>query len=246
MFFYMKGAPAPARSGFRSCTIPRHSSGKSFDSDDPGSPALLGVINPGLHRPQPVVCPLRAWLDRPGLPALDLDRGPRGIRSTRCWRPPASSMKPFTLSDAALRQASGSRGYSLYAPIVRGPTQKQYDLAKVGWRHTLESRIPKLVTAVMYASPSGGLTRCWVTTTRSWRRTWPPSYSVAGTRGGGLRAGGKEGSKRHPLEISGWTTWPRGGNSWGTFWNRAAPGTGAVSGLGARCCESPAPYPFPR
>jgi bifunctional non-homologous end joining protein LigD len=122
-FFFMKRAPSPRPAWIRTCAI-SHDSGNVIDFpviDD--VPSLLWVINLGC-------IDLNQWyarcddVDRPDYVHFDLDPGEGAsfgqVRETALIVREALE----TLGMKPLVKTSGSKGLHIYAPIVRGPSQK--------------------------------------------------------------------------------------------------------------------------
>src|SRR5262249_12705156 len=146
-FFFMKRAPSPRPDWIEICSI-AHSSGNVIDFPMiQDLPALLWVVNLGC-------IDLNQWyarcddVDRPDYLHFDLDPVPGAT-----WRKVLDTA--LLLKDTldhlkipSLAKTTGSRGIHVYVPIVRGPTQKQvWTFAKEVAR-VMETRDPKLVTAV--------------------------------------------------------------------------------------------------
>ncbi|HEV8123184.1 MAG TPA: non-homologous end-joining DNA ligase [Gemmatimonadales bacterium] len=176
-FFFMKRAPAPRPEWIQTCTI-EHSSGNVIDFPMiQDLPALLWVINLGC-------IDLNQWyarcddVDRPDYLHFDLDPGPRAgfdqvLETARIVHEALTLLKMPHYA-----KTTGSRGIHIYAPIVRGPTQKQVWTFAKAVAHTLASQYPKLVTAV-YALAKRPDDKVLVDYNQNaWGRTLASIYSV--------------------------------------------------------------------
>jgi bifunctional non-homologous end joining protein LigD len=145
-FFFMKRAPSPRPDWIRTCDI-EHESGNIINFpviDDVAS--LLWVINLGC-------IDLNQWyatcddIDRPDYVHFDLDPGDGATfaqvrEAALIVREALESlrMKP-------LGKTSGSKGFHVYVPIVRGPVQKQVWTFAKALAVELASRHPALMTS---------------------------------------------------------------------------------------------------
>jgi bifunctional non-homologous end joining protein LigD len=176
-FFFMKRAPSPRPDWIETCSI-AHSSGNVIDFPMVQDlPALLWVVNLGC-------IDLNQWyarcddVDRPDYLHFDLDPVPGAT-----WRKVLDTA--LLLKDTldhlkipSLAKTTGSRGIHVYVPIVRGPTQKQvWTFAKEVAR-VMETRDPKLVTAVYVVAdrPHGRVLVDY--NQNAWGRTLASIYSV--------------------------------------------------------------------
>src|SRR3954469_15283177 len=145
-FFFMKRAPEPRPEWIEICSI-HHSSGKVIDFpmiQDLAS--LLWVINLGC-------IDLNQWyakkddVDRPDYLHFDLDPVPDAdfakVRETALVLHEALD----SLGMPNFAKTTGSKGIHIYAPIVRGPTQKEVWSVAKALAVNLEQRYPKLITA---------------------------------------------------------------------------------------------------
>ena len=176
-FFFMKRAPAPRPAWIQTCTI-EHSSGNVIDFPMiQDLPALLWVINLGC-------VDLNQWyarcddVDRPDYLHFDLDPGPGAgfaqvLETARIVHEALALLKMPHYA-----KTTGSRGIHIYAPIVRGPTQKQVWTFAKAVAHTLASQYPKLITAV-YALARRPEDKVLVDYNQNaWGRTLASLYSV--------------------------------------------------------------------
>jgi bifunctional non-homologous end joining protein LigD len=146
-FFFMKRAPSP-RPGLDRDLLDRARSGNVIDFPMiQDLPALLWVVNLGC-------IDLNQWyarcddVDRPDYCTSTSTRC-RARRGGRSSTPPSCSGHARPPEDPSFAKTTGSRGIHVYVPIVRGPTQKQvWTFAKEVAR-VMETRDPKLVTAVL-------------------------------------------------------------------------------------------------
>jgi bifunctional non-homologous end joining protein LigD len=176
-FFFMKRAPSPRPDWIETCSI-EHSSGNVIDFPMiQDLPALLWVVNLGC-------IDLNQWyarcddVDRPDYLHFDLDPVPGAD-----WRKVLDTavLLKDTLDHLEIpshAKTTGSRGIHVYVPIVRGPTQKQvWTFAKEVAR-VMESRDPKLVTAIYTVAdrPPGRILVDY--NQNAWGRTLASIYSV--------------------------------------------------------------------
>lgn len=145
-FFFMKRAPSPRPESIEICPIPHPSAGVIDFPVVEDLPSLLWVVNLGC-------IDLNPWyarcddVHRPDYLHFDLDPTPGAVFSH--------------VRDVALRvhdalealkipcyaKTTGSRGIHVYAPIVRGPLQKQvWGFAKQ-LAQTLAAQYPRLITS---------------------------------------------------------------------------------------------------
>jgi bifunctional non-homologous end joining protein LigD len=123
-FFFMKRAPSPRPEWIETCAI-EHASGSVIDFPVVGDLAsLLWVVNLGC-------IDLNPWyarcddVDRPDYLHFDLDPV-NGATWAQMLESAAVVHKALTrLKLPAFIKTTGSRGFHIYVPIVRGPTQKQ-------------------------------------------------------------------------------------------------------------------------
>jgi bifunctional non-homologous end joining protein LigD len=123
-FFFMKRAPSPRPEWIETCAI-EHASGSVIDFPVIGDLAsLLWVVNLGC-------IDLNPWyarcddVDRPDYLHFDLDPV-NGATWAQMLESAAVVHKALTrLKLPAFIKTTGSRGFHIYVPIVRGPTQKQ-------------------------------------------------------------------------------------------------------------------------
>jgi bifunctional non-homologous end joining protein LigD len=176
-FFFMKRAPTPRPPWIEICRI-EHGSGSVIDFpivQDLAS--LLWVVNLGC-------IDLNQWysrcddVNRPDYVHFDLDPGPdagfdRVRRTGLLVRDALEALKMVPLV-----KTTGSRGLHVYAPIVRGPVQKQvWEFAKALARE-LAARHPEIITAE-YRVAKRPLGRVLVDYNQNaWGRTLASIYSV--------------------------------------------------------------------
>ena len=145
-FFFMKRAPSPRPEWIETCAI-EHSSGNIIDFPvirDLAS--LLWVINLGC-------IDLNPWyarcddVDRPDYLHFDLD--PVKGASWEQMLETASVVHDAltSLKLPSLIKTTGSRGFHIYVPIRRGPTQKQVWTVGKKFANTLAALRPDLITA---------------------------------------------------------------------------------------------------
>ena len=145
-FFFMKRAPAPRPEWIETCAI-EHASGNIIDFPIIRDlAALLWVINLGC-------IDLNPWyarcddVDRPDYLHFDLD--PVKGASWEQMLETASIVKQALdgLKLPSFIKTTGSRGFHVYVPIVRGPTQKDVWAVAKKFATTLASLRPDLITA---------------------------------------------------------------------------------------------------
>ena len=145
-FFFMKRAPSPRPEWIRTCEI-EHESGNIINFpviDDVAS--LLWVINLGC-------IDLNQWyakcddIDRPDYVHFDLDPGDGATFAQ--VREAALIVREAleSLGMKPLGKTSGSKGFHVYVPIVRGPVQKQVWTFAKALAIELASRHPALMTS---------------------------------------------------------------------------------------------------
>ena len=145
-FFFMKRAPSPRPEWIETCAI-EHRSGNVIDFPvirDLAS--LLWVINLGC-------IDLNPWyarcddVDRPDYLHFDLD--PVKGASWEQLLETASVVHDAleTLKLPSLIKTTGSRGFHIYVPIERGPTQKEVWAVAKKFANTLAALRPELITA---------------------------------------------------------------------------------------------------
>jgi bifunctional non-homologous end joining protein LigD len=145
-FFFMKRAPSPRPEWIETCAI-EHSSGNIIDFPIIRDlAALLWVINLGC-------IDLNPWyarcddVDRPDYLHFDLDPV-KGANWDQMLET-ASIVKQALdgLKLPSFIKTTGSRGFHIYVPISRGPTQKQVWAVAKKFAATLASLRPDLITA---------------------------------------------------------------------------------------------------
>ncbi len=145
-FFFMKRAPSPRPEWIETCAI-EHSSGNTIDFPvirDLAS--LLWVINLGC-------IDLNPWyarcddVDRPDYLHFDLDPV-KGATWEQMLETASVVHDALTsLKLPSLIKTTGSRGFHIYVPIMRGPTQKQVWAVAKKFANTLAALRPDLITA---------------------------------------------------------------------------------------------------
>jgi bifunctional non-homologous end joining protein LigD len=145
-FFFMKRAPSPRPEWIETCAI-EHRSGNVIDFPvirDLAS--LLWVINLGC-------IDLNPWyarcddVDRPDYLHFDLDpvKGANWEQLLETASVVHDALE--TLKLPSLIKTTGSRGFHIYVPIMRGPTQKQVWTVAKKFANTLAALRPELITA---------------------------------------------------------------------------------------------------
>ena len=145
-FFFMKRAPSPRPDWIETCAI-EHSSGNIIDFPvirDLAS--LLWVINLGC-------IDLNPWyarcddVDRPDYLHFDLDpvKGASWDQMLETASVVHDALESLNLP--SLIKTTGSRGFHIYVPIMRGPTQKQVWGVAKKFANTLAALRPDLITA---------------------------------------------------------------------------------------------------
>jgi bifunctional non-homologous end joining protein LigD len=176
-FFFMKRAPSPRPDWIETCSI-EHASGNVIDFPvirDICS--LLWVINLGC-------IDLNPWyarcddVDRPDYLHFDLD--PVKDASWNQMLETASIVHQALdqLKLPSFIKTTGSRGFHIYVPIIRGPTQKEVWTVAKRFAVTLASLYPKLITAE-YRIAKRPRNRVMVDYNQNaWGRTLASIYSV--------------------------------------------------------------------
>jgi bifunctional non-homologous end joining protein LigD len=145
-FFFMKRAPSPRPEWIETCAI-EHSSGNVIDFPvirDLAS--LLWVINLGC-------IDLNPWyarcddVDRPDYLHFDLDpvKGASWEQLLETASVVHDALESLKLP--SLIKTTGSRGFHIYVPITRGPTQKEVWALAKKFANTLAALRPDLMTA---------------------------------------------------------------------------------------------------
>ena len=145
-FFFMKRAPSPRPEWIETCAI-EHASGNIIDFPVIGDLAsLLWVINLGC-------IDLNPWyarcddVDRPDYLHFDLDpvKGATWEQVVETASVVRDALEQLKLPSYI--KTTGSRGFHIYVPIVRGPTQKDVWSVAKQFANTLASLRPDLITA---------------------------------------------------------------------------------------------------
>jgi bifunctional non-homologous end joining protein LigD len=176
-FFFMKRCPKPRPDWLSLCEI-EHSSGNVIDFPMiQDLPALLWVVNLGC-------IDLNEWyarcddVDRPDYLHFDLDPGPEATYDQVL---DATLIVHAALDAVGMRsfvKTTGSRGFHVYVPIVRGPDQRQVWTFAKAFAQTLEDRHGDVVTAV-YKIVKRPKDRVLVDYNQNaWGRTLASVYSV--------------------------------------------------------------------
>jgi bifunctional non-homologous end joining protein LigD len=176
-FFFMKRAPTPRPAWIETCPID-HGSGNVIDFPViQDRAALLWVINLGC-------IDLNQWyartddVDRPDYLHFDLDPG-AGASFERVLEAGLVVREALdTLKIPSLVKTTGSKGLHVYAPIVRGPEQKDVWTFTKALGHELASRHPALLTAEYRVAkrPPGRVLVDY--NQNAWGRTLASIYSV--------------------------------------------------------------------
>ena len=176
-FFFMKRAPTPRPAWIETCAID-HGSGNVIDFPViQDRAALLWVINLGC-------VDLNQWyartddVDRPDYLHFDLDPG-AGTPFERVLEAGLVVREALdTLEIPSLVKTTGSKGLHVYAPIVRGPVQKDVWTFTKALGHELASRHPALLTAEYRVAkrPPGRVLVDY--NQNAWGRTLASIYSV--------------------------------------------------------------------
>jgi bifunctional non-homologous end joining protein LigD len=176
-FFFMKRAPAPRPPWIETCAIDHGSENVIHFPMIQDRAALLWVVNLGC-------IDLNQWyarcddVDRPDYLHFDLDPGPGAgfdhvLEAGRVVHEALDA-----LAMPALVKTTGSRGLHVYAPIVRGPVQKQVWTFAKALAQELAIRHPTLITAEYRVSkrPHGRVLVDY--NQNAWGRTLASVYSV--------------------------------------------------------------------
>jgi bifunctional non-homologous end joining protein LigD len=145
-FFFMKRAPSPRPAWIETCSI-EHGSGNVIDFPVIGDIcSLLWVVNLGC-------IDLNPWyarcddVDRPDYLHFDLDPV-KGARWDQMLE--TAAIVHHALDELKLPsfiKTTGSRGFHIYVPIIRGPTQKEVWTVAKHVATTLALLYPELITA---------------------------------------------------------------------------------------------------
>jgi bifunctional non-homologous end joining protein LigD len=176
-FFFMKRAPSPRPEWIETCAI-EHASGSVIDFPIiQDRAALLWVINLGC-------IDLNPWyarcddVDKPDYLHFDLD--PVNGAS---WRQMLETAKAVhqALSELklpALIKTTGSRGFHIYVPIVRGPSQKKVWTFAKQFATSLAALRPDLMTAEYRIAKRPNRRVLLDYNQNAWGRTLASVYSV--------------------------------------------------------------------
>lgn len=144
-FFFMKRAPSPRPEWIETCAI-EHSSGSVIDFPVIGDLAsLLWVINLGC-------IDLNPWyarcddIDRPDYLHFDLDPVKGASWDQMLETADIVHKALIQLELPAFIKTTGSRGFHIYVPIVRGPTQKEVWTFAKEFATSLAMLRPDLIT----------------------------------------------------------------------------------------------------
>jgi bifunctional non-homologous end joining protein LigD len=176
-FFFMKRAPSPRPEWIETCAI-EHASGSVIDFPiirDLAS--LLWVINLGC-------IDLNPWyarcddVDRPDYLHFDLDPV-KDASWTQMLESAAVVHEALSkLNLPALIKTTGSRGFHVYVPIVRGPTQKEVWTFAKGFATSMASLRPDLMTAEYRIAKRPSQRVLVDYNQNAWGRTLASVYSV--------------------------------------------------------------------
>ncbi len=175
--FFMKHAPTPRPDWIEICRI-EHASGNVVDFpmiQDRAS--LLWCVNLGC-------IDLNQWyarcddVDRPDYLHFDLDPVPGATFAKVTQAALVVRDALVQLRMRPLVKTTGSRGFHIYVPIVRGPTQKQVWSVAKAFAQELAAQHPKLLTAVYRVAdrPHGRVLVDY--NQNAWGRTLASVYSV--------------------------------------------------------------------
>src|ERR671915_1425132 len=175
--FFMKRAPSPRPEWIETCSI-EHASGNIIDFPmirDLAS--LLWVINLGC-------IDLNPWyarcddVDRPDYLHFDLDpvKGASWEQVVETASVVRDALEQLKLP--ALIKTTGSRGFHIYVPIVRGPTQKEVWTVAKQFANTLASLRPDLITAEYKIAKRPNKRVLVDYNQNAWGRTLSSIYSV--------------------------------------------------------------------
>ena len=176
-FFFMKRAPSPRPEWIETCSI-EHSSGNIIDfpviSD---LCSLIWVINLGC-------IDLNPWyarcddVDRPDYLHFDLDPV-KGATWNQVVKTALVVHEALTrLKLPSFIKTTGSRGFHIYVPIVRGPTQKEVWAFAKKLAQTLASLRPDLITAEYKIAKRPSKRVLVDYNQNAWGRTLASIYSV--------------------------------------------------------------------
>lgn len=179
-FFYMKRAPSPRPEWIEICEIDHGSAGVINFPIVQDLPTLLWLINLGC-------IDLNQWYarcddtDRPDYLHFDLDPGP-GANFAKI-REVALRVRDIldALNTPCYAKTTGSKGIHVYAPIKRGPTQKDVWTFTKAVALQLEALHPQLITAEYRKAkrPHGRVLVDY--NQNAWGRTLASIYSVRPT-----------------------------------------------------------------
>jgi bifunctional non-homologous end joining protein LigD len=176
-FFFMKRAPSPRPEWIETCSI-EHASGNVIDFPVIGDVcSLLWVINLGC-------IDLNPWyarcddVDRPDYLHFDLDpvKGASWKQMLETASIVHSALDELKLP--SFIKTTGSRGFHVYVPIVRGPTQKEVWTVAKHFANTLASLYPNLITAEYRIAKRPGKRVLVDYNQNAWGRTLASVYSV--------------------------------------------------------------------
>ncbi len=176
-FFFMKRAPSPRPEWIETCAI-EHASGNIIDFPvirDLAS--LLWVINLGC-------IDLNPWyarcddVDRPDYLHFDLDpvKGASWEQVVETASVVRDALEQLKLP--SFIKTTGSRGFHIYVPIVRGPTQKEVWTVAKQFANTLASLRPDLITAEYKIAKRPNKRVLVDYNQNAWGRTLSSIYSV--------------------------------------------------------------------
>jgi bifunctional non-homologous end joining protein LigD len=176
-FFFMKRAPVPRPEWIETCSIEHESSNIIDFPMIQDLPALLWVINLGC-------IDLNPWyarcddVDRPDYLHFDLDPVEGATFKNVCEAALVVHEALDGLKIPNYPKTTGSKGIHVYAPIVRGPLQKEVWTFSKSFARELASKHPKLITAEYRVAkrPHGRVLVDY--NQNAWGRTLASVYSV--------------------------------------------------------------------
>jgi bifunctional non-homologous end joining protein LigD len=176
-FFFMKRAPVPRPSWIRTCGIDHGSRGVIDFPVIDDTAALLWLVNLGC-------IDLNQWyarcdaVDQPDYVHFDLDPGP-GVPFDRVCEVGLVVKEALdALKMRSVVKTSGSKGLHVYAPIVRGPSQKDVWTFAKAFAQEIESRHAAVITTQYRVGkrPPGRVLVDY--NQNAWGRTLASVYSV--------------------------------------------------------------------
>jgi bifunctional non-homologous end joining protein LigD len=176
-FFFMKRAPEPRPDWIETCAI-EHSSGNIINFPVIGDLcSLLWVINLGC-------IDLNQWyarcddVDRPDYLHFDLDPVKEASWEQVCETAIVVHDALTHLKLPAYLKTTGSRGFHIYVPIVRGPTQREVWAVAKKFANALAALRPDLITAEYKIAKRPGRRVLVDYNQNAWGHTLASIYSV--------------------------------------------------------------------